>query len=791
MRVSESWIKSWVRSVPDASELAQSMTLAGLEVGSIERIEPISAAVVVGEIVSIENHPNSEKLRICEVDIGRARTLSIVCGAPNARAGMKSAVALIGAELPGKVRIAKTRIRDIVSSGMLCSSAELGLDDDAAGIMELDSSARNGMPLNEHLGIEDAVLDIELTPNRGDCLGMAGIAREVAVLCGGQLGGPKLKTVRPVSRRKFSVSVKVPEDCPRYVGRVIEGVDVSARTPDWMRERLRKSGLRPISLVVDVTNYVMLELGQPMHAFDLDRLSRGIIVRHSRKGEQIDLLDGSHVEIPPATLLIADYRGPVALAGIMGGVGSAISDGSTNIFLEAACFRPGAIAGRARLLGRQTDASHRFERGVDPDLQVVAMHRATELLTAAAGGTPGPVVDESSSRDLPRRVDITLRRDRLRAMLGIAIPDREVLRILTRLDMSVRVLRKGWRVRAPSRRYDIEGEHDLIEEVARIHGYHKIPELTPRAEPAHGMRRESQLSGHRFKTLLVDRDYREVISYSFVDAELQQRIEPKAAAIELRNPIASNMSVMRNSLWPGLLSTAASNYRRQHRRLRLFEAGHVFLIEEGKRTEPERIGAVATGPLMKDAWQGARPIDFYDIKGDVEALLCATGCREAFSFAPARHPALHPGQSARIMRDGNSIGWIGMLHPELQRQLDIEQPVYLFELEMIALKESRIPAFSRVSRFPATTRDLSILVDASINASRLRETIAAAAGKLLVDIELFDVYEGKGVPQGQKSLSFTLTLQDNSRNLTDAEIEEVTRRMMAAAEKKLGAKLRT
>lgn len=791
MRISESWLKTWVRTAPAADDIARALTLAGLEVAAVERCEPVSAHVVVGEVVKVEDHPGAENLRICQVDIGRTRALSIVCGAPNVRVGLRSPVALIGAELPGGIKIAKTRIHDIVSSGMLCSSAELGLDDDAAGIMELDAGAKKGALVNDHLGLPDTVLDIDLTPNRGDCLSVAGIAREVAVLCGGQVSGPKLKGVRPASRTRFGVSVKVPADCPRYAGRVIEGIDVNAKTPDFIRERLRRSGLRPISLAVDVTNYVMLELGQPMHAFDLDRLSRGIIVRHARNGEELDLLDGSHVEIPAGTLIIADYRGPVALAGIMGGASSAISGDTVNIFLESAWFRPGAVAGRARMLGMQTDASYRFERGVDPELQVTAIHRATEFLVAAAGGTPGLVVDESSSRDLPGTSDVTLRRDRLTAMLGAPVPDRDVARILTRLDMSVRPLRKGWRVRAPARRHDISGEHDLIEEVARIHGYDRIPERLPRVELSPASRTESHRPEARFRDLLIDRDYREAISYSFVDPELEEMIHPGGRRISLQNPIASNMSVMRSTLWAGLLSVMIANYRRQHRRIRLFETGHVFLDRQGERLESSRIGGAATGALMRNAWNGGRQIDFFDVKGDVESLLCATGCRELFSFEPAAHPALHPGQCAGILRAGRQVGLIGMLHPALQQRLDIDQAVYLYELEFVALVDSRIPSYHPVSRHPAISRDLSILVENSVGAAQLRDVIIAAGGRLLVDVELFDVYRGKGVPESGKSLSFTLTFQDSSRNLTDADIEEGMRRILKAVEKKLGGQLRT
>ena len=400
----------------------------------------------------------------------------------------------------------------------------------------------------------------------------------------------------------------------------------------------------------------------------------------------------------------------------------------------------------------QTDASHRFERGVDPELQVIALHRATELLVAAAGGKPGPIIDESSARDLPKNSDITLRRERLRDMLGFSIPDREVVRILTRLDMSVRLLRKGWRVKAPSRRYDIEGEHDLVEEIARIYGYDKIPELAPRSEPAQGLRLEARIPMERFRTALVDRDYREAISYSFVDPQMQTMIEPSRTPIALKNPIASNMSVMRTSLWPGLLSTCLSNYRRQHRRLRFFETGHVFLGDAREPVESARIGGAISGPLSRDDWQSARRIDFYDIKGDLEALLSLTGCANAFSFLAGKNPALHPGQCARITRSGKTIGWVGMLHPALQQKLDIDQPVFLFEIELDALVESRVPAFQKVSKYPATTRDLSMVVDGSISAAKLSDTIASAAGRLLVDLELFDVYEGEGVAPGHRSL---------------------------------------
>ncbi|MFT5115620.1 MAG: phenylalanyl-tRNA synthetase beta chain [Parasphingorhabdus sp.] len=792
MLVSELWLREWVRPDIDTQTLSQSLTLAGLEVGGIESTAIVSPKIVVGKIRSIESHPKADKLRICTMDVGRSRALKIVCGAPNARENLVTAVALIGAELPGGLKISKTTIRDVVSSGMLCSSSELGLDEDSAGIMELDSTASLGVSLNEHLLLEDTVLDVDLTPNRSDCLCVSGIAREISVLHNTRFFPPKLKVTKPGSKTGLPIEIKIPEDCPRFVGRAITGIDLNAKTPDWIKQKIRKSGSRPISLAVDITNYVMLELGQPMHAFDLDKLDQGIIVRHSHPGEELDLLDGSHIKIAPGTLLITDHSGPVALAGIMGGASTAISGDTTNIFLEAACFRPGAIAGRARALGMHTDASHRFERGVDPVLQESAIQRATDLLISVAGGIPGPVLTKVSSKDLPKSVDIFLRRERLDLMLGISVADRRVEKILTKLGMSVRKLRKGWRVRPPTHRYDISGEHDLIEEVARIFGYDNIPEVAPNSATGARSGYENTLPEDRLKSYLVDRDYREAITYSFIDPELQKQIDPENKPILLRNPIAANMSVMRTSLWPGLLTALDSNIRRQQRRVRLFESGHVFLTNKGKRQEPSKIAAITYGVASRQTWQNdSRLVDFFDLKGDLEGLIGLTGCTNEFKFVAGNHPALHPGQCSQIKRQNRIVGWIGALHPKLQNDLEMDQPVYLFEMELDGLKQSRVPEYTAVSKFPTTTRDLSILVDEEIRAGELHQTILTAGGKRLINLELFDVYRGKGVEKGKKSLSYTLTLQDSSRNLTDVEIEEATDKIMLVVGKKLNGKLRT
>ena len=790
MLVSRNWLREWVAVDVPVQELADSLSLAGLEVAGVEEYAPLSSKIVVGRVVGVEAHPRSSKLKLCVVDAGRKRPLKIVCGAPNVRRGILTAVALIGAELPRGRKIAKTRVRDIVSSGMLCSTAELGLDDDAAGVVELDASARPGTTLNEHLDLADQVLDVELTPNRGDCLCISGVATEVAVLHGAALKGPRLKPVKALSRRRVPIDIEAPGDCPRYAGRVIEDVDLAARAPDWIRERLRKSGLRSISLAVDVTNYVMLELGQPLHAFDLDKLERGIVVRHARAGESLELLDGHRIEIPSGTLLIADHARAVALAGIMGGADTAISATTTNVLLESAYFRAGAL--RSRALGLKTDASHRFERHVDPESQVAALHRATELLTAAGGGRPGPILNACSRRHLPARKPITLRRRRIATLLGTDVPARQVERILKRLRMKVRAQQHGWRVTAPSNRRDIQGEHDLIEEVARIFGYDKIVEHAPNATPAGGLTREARLPERRFKTFLVDRDYHEAICYSFVDPVLQALLDPRRPPIALENPIASDMAVLRTSLWPGLLTALGRNYRRQRRRIRLFETGHVFHGGKSGHREKHLVAAVCTGPPFPTHWsEHARDADFFDVKGDVEGLLALSGRGGAYRFAADRHPALHPGQAARVSRGGDAVGWVGALHPSIRRKLDIEQPVYLFELELERLSESRVPRFESVSRFPSTGRDLSIVVAEDVPAHEVERVIRAAGGKRLVELELFDLYRGPGVPGGHKSLSYALTLQDSLRNLTDTEIEETMERVLSAVRGRLNGNLRT
>ncbi len=792
MILSEKWLRTWVSPRLDTQALAERLTMGGLEVGAVEPASAALAKVVVGEIVAVEPHPRVKNLSVCRVNVGRARPVQVVCGAPNAAAGVKAPTALIGAVLPDGRRLEKVRVGEVVSSGMLCSGAELGLDEDASGLLRLDDGAPVGATLAGYLELDDTLIEIDLTPNRGDCLSIAGVAREVAALTGSPLTEPTIRKVAARSRRRLSIRLEAPADCPRYVGRIIEGVDAQARTPDWMRERLRRSGLRPISPVVDVTNYVMMELGQPMHAFDLERLDRGIIVRRAREGETLTLLDETELVLHPENLVIADHSAAVALAGVMGGLGSAIGAGTRDILLESAFFDPLAVARCARRHGLNTDASHHFERGVSPELQARAVERATRLLLDICGGVPGPVIEANNRRHLPRRSAIALRHARIERVLGVPVPRREVESTLQRLGLSVRKTREGWRATAPAHRFDLAAEHDLVEEVARIHGYDVLPSRAPQTGVSGRVHPEAQVPEARIRGTLIDRDYQEAITYSFVDPQLQALLEPKTRPIRLANPIASNMAVMRLSLAAGLVQALALNYSRQRRRIRLFEIGHAFRPGDAGERESRRVGGVASGPAWPEQWgTPAREVDFYDIKGDVEAVLEWRGPGAAVEFRDGPVPGLHPGRSAFILAGGRRIGWLGQLHPRVQSHVDVGQAVYLFELALDAVQDGRVPVYRAISRFPASRRDLSILVEADVSAERVRRTVTAAAGGALQKFELFDVYRGKGIDSKRKSVAFGLTFQESSRTLTDTEIDGIMSRIISAVQTKLGAELRS
>lgn len=796
MKISEQWLREWVNPKLDTRALAQRLTMAGLEVGAIEPVAPRLEQVVVGEIVAVTPHPEATRLQLCTVDVGQDKPLNIVCGAANAAIGLKVPTALVGAVLPGDRHIERVAVRGVTSAGMLCAAAELGLGDAAAegetpGLLILGADARPGVSISDYLGLHDHAIEIDLTPNRGDCLSIAGIAREVAALTGARFKTLAVGTARTARTRVMKVNLKAPQDCPRYVGRVIEGIDVHAQTPLWMRERLRRCGLRCIHPVVDVTNYVLLELGQPMHAFDLDKLAGDISVRRARAGETLTLLDGNEVRLTPDVLVIADRAHALALAGVMGGMDSAVGAPTSNVFLESAYFAPQAIAGPARAMGLHTDSSHRFERGVDPALQWVALERATALLLAIAGGRAGAVVESRAQRYLPKRAPIVLRRARIARVLGMEPPVKTVERILTQLGMTPRRGTGGWRVVPPTYRFDIEREVDLIEEVARVNGYERVPSRAPRAAMTAGAVPETRIEDRRFRDLLVARDYQEVITYSFVDPALQELLTRGTPAVILSNPIASDMAALRTSLWPALLQALDYNWKRQHRRIRLFEIGRRFLPEGAGAREEAVIGAVMTGSALPEQWgEKSRHIDFFDAKADVEALFALGGVRSAPEFRSVAHPALHPGQAAEIRLAGVPAGLLGVLHPAIQHQLDLEQPVVLYELNLDALRNTELPVAHPVSRVPAIRRDLAVVVDEAVPAGQVLELVTRTAGNALIKLELFDVYRGEGIDSRRKSLAFGLTLQDSSRTLRDEEVEGILGKVVLALQTQLGAQLR-
>ena len=791
MKFSESWLREWVNPAVSTDDLGHQFTMAGLEVDEIVPAAPPFEGVVVGEVLEVEQHPDADKLSVCRVSTGQSSVHSIVCGASNVFAGMRAPTARVGAKLPGGVKIRKTTLRGVESEGMLCSARELGLGEDAEGILSLDPSADVGADLRGHLGLDDAIIDLDLTPNRGDCFGMAGVAREISVVNRLPLAAPEIPQVPAAADDAIPIQLAAPKACPAYTGRVVRNVRSDARTPVWMQERLRRSGLRPIHPVVDVTNYVMLELGQPLHAFDLRNLKGGIVVRFAEDGETLELLDGRIVELTPDVLIIADHERAKALAGIMGGADSGVADDTTDIFFEGAFFAPLAVAGRARRFGMHTDASTRFERGVDPALQIRAVERATGLLMEIAGGVPGPVTQAIEKAHMPRRPAIGLRRSRIAALLGVLIEDHEVEDILGRLGMAIAVQPDGWRVTPPSFRFDISLEADLIEEVGRIYGYDAIPETPGRAEVIMPPNTETRVSEERARDVLVDRGYQEAITYSFIDPPLQELFAPGEEYLSLENPISSEMSAMRLSVWPGLVQAVKSNQSRQHGRIRLFEIGTKFVLVGGKLEERKTIAGAVSGERFPEQWGAeSRPADLFDIKGDVEALLHLTGRFKKFEVGAGEHPALHPGQNASVRLGGKTVGWLGALRPELEKKLDLMRGVFLFELEIEPAFVANVPAYEPISKFPAVRRDVAVVVDEEVSTDSLRDTVEASAGALLRELRIFDIYRGRGIDSGRKSVALGLILQETSRTLTDQDADTVTAKVIRNLERKLNATIR-
>ena len=793
MKLPYSWLTDWVAVPWAARELGERLTMAGLEIESIEPAAPAFSGVVVAEILSAEKHPQADKLKVCRVSAGPGGPLQIVCGAPNARAGLKSALATVGARLPGDLDIKAARLRGVESSGMLCSAKELGLGDDSSGILELPADAPVGRPVRDYLQLDDAVLNLNITPNRGDAMSVIGIAREVAALCGAELTGPERRPTVAALADTFGVTLDAPAGCPKFAGCVIRGVDNKAPTPPWMRERLRRAGLRSIGPVVDVTNYVMLELGQPMHAYDLARLDGQIRVRQARVGETITLLDGKSIDLQPDVLLITDRSGPAAIAGIMGGRRTAVGAESTEVFLEVAYFAPDAVMGRALRWGLMTDASQRFERGVDPSQQERAMERALSLLLSIAGGRAGPVTVARSEDHLPVRPAVLLRRGQLARLLGAGFEDERVRAILEGLQMRVEPAEEGWRVTPPPHRFDIAIEPDLIEEVARIIGYEAIAEADAAAVEHFRSFPESLPSEQGLLEVLATRGYQEAVTYAFVDPQLQSRLFPDSHPLQLANPIASDLSVMRVSLWPGLIKATLDNQRRQQERIRLIEHG-VRFEHDGQRTrELDTLAGVACGPCRPEQWGLPRemraPADFFDVKGDLEALIASLGAGRVFSFEPATLSCLHPGRTARVLREGRRVGWLGELHPSLVKELDSVHTPVLFELDVAALTLVR-PSYQEISRLPRVRRDLAVVVDESVPLSRLAERVILAASSLLRDLRVFDVYRGRGIEEGRKSVALGLIFQDFSRTLTDDDVASLVAAVVADLRASLNASIR-
>ena len=791
MKFPESWLREHVATTASRDELSARLTAIGLEVEDLQPLGEGLDGVVVAEILSCEKHPEADRLQVCQVATG-AGTVQIVCGAPNARAGLKAPLAQVGASLPGGMAIKAARLRGVESNGMLCSAKELGVDADASGLMELPADATVGQPIAALLGLPDASFELKLTPNRADCFSVRGIAFDVAAAMGAQVTPMQIAEAEVTSQAAIAVQLEAGGDCPRFCGRVLEGLDPAARTPLWMAERLKRAGLRPISVLVDITNYVMLELGQPLHAFDADKLTGPIVVRHARAGEKLKLLDEREVTLDPGFLLVTDAGRPAALGGVMGGWDTRVTDTTTRVFFEAAHWVPSAIIGRARKLGMHTDAGHRFERGVDPQLPRYAVERATALALQIMGGQAGPITETTLPEHLSTPAAVALRRDRLHRVLGIRVADDEVERILRALGMQVAGTAEGWAVTPPSRRFDIAIEEDLVEEVARIHGYENIPTSTPTGEVRLVAPSETRVADGVLRRQLTGRDFLEAINYAFVDASLLATWQLQGRAVTLANPLSADLGVMRTGLLPGLVSALARNQSRQQSRMRLFELGKVFhqAAEGGAPVETPRIAAVACGPQSAEQWAlDDREVDYFDLKAEVEALLALAGAEG--EFRPDDSPWGHPGRSASVWRDGRRIGWLGHLHPRLARALDLDGEVVGFELDLAPLAARAVPRAGEVSRYPSVRRDIALVVPETTPFSALRASLQAALGALLRDVVLFDRYVGPGLESGSKSLAMGLIMQDVSRTLTDRDADQAVATALEALAKDCGARLRS
>lgn len=784
MKFSENWLRSFVNPPLSSEALAHALTMAGLEVEALESAAPPFANIVVAEVLEAAKHPEADRLNVCRVNTG-GNVLQIVCGAGNVAPGIKVPCAVVGAVLPGGLEIKRAKLRGVESHGMLCSAKELGLAESSDGLLVLAADAPPGVSIRDYLGLDDKLFTLKLTPNRSDCLSLYGVARDVAAVTDSALAVVECRPAAIATARKLTLRVDQPEACPRYAGRVIEGVNPQAVTPPWMVQRLERSGLRSLGPVVDVTNYVLLELGQPLHAFDLAKIDGGITVRFARPGEQLRLLNEQVLALQADMLVISDDAKALALAGIMGGAGSAVSGGSVDIFLESAFFSPGVIAGKSRQLGFGSDSSYRFERGVDFGNTVVALERATRLILEICGGAAGEIVE--SIAQLPARAPVTVRAERVRRILGLPLDDTAIGDLLGRLHLECAAAGGVFRITPPSYRFDLAIEEDFIEEVARLHGYEHIPEPSPRAALTLLPVPEDARALPALKQLLAVRDYQEIISYAFVNEAWERDFAANEQPVRLLNPIAAQLSVMRSSLVGGLVDCLRANLNRKQSRVRVFEAGGCFIRDGGAIRQPVRLAGLCYGNALPEQWgEPSRTLDFFDVKADVEALFQPYGVR----FEAAGHPAFHPGQSARLSVHGEFAGWMGTLHPRWRQEYDLPGNAVVFELELPALLARKKPAYAEISKFPPMRRDLAVVVTEDVSVQAMLDALREGAPEMLTELSLFDVYRGKGVDSDHKSLAFQVLLQDTRKTLTDEEVDAVMARLLDLLVNRFGAKLR-
>ncbi len=793
MKLSEQWLREWVKTNLPLDRIVESLTMLGLEVDAVEPVAPSLKGVLVGEILRVERHPQSDALYKTLVKVSESESTSVVSNSTKLRPGLKVAIALPGASIGKDKPIEAVEIKGELSKGWLLSAQELGFEEVSTEIYELPEDAPLGVDLVSYLHLNDQSISIEFTPNRGDCLSVRGVARELALSTAVPVTGVNIQPVVPLSDERQKVNLEAGSDCPRYVGRVIKNINPGAKTPTWMQERLRRSGVASVSPVVDVTNFVLLEQGQPMHAFDLNKIQGELCIRKAAKKESLRLLNGQKVKLTNEHLVIADDSGAIALAGIMGGTSTAIDVDTKDIFLESAFFKPTSIAGKARGLGLQTDSSYRFERGVDFELAVDATERATELLLEIVGGEPGPTSVIEDKANIPVLNQVSFRPNRVETLLGISVDERFILNTFNDLGFIVNADNKVWEVTIPSYRFDIQYEEDLIEEIVRIYGYDKVPATMPGASYKVKLPRECVNSNIAVRDALIARGYDEAITYSFVSPEQQALFDKRTPSLPLSNPISKEMSVMRTSLWPGLVKSIKHNIDRQQQRVRLFEIGLKFSPRNGKVLQKTMVSGVAAGVSRPENWiNTSAKVDYFDVKADLENLIQSLGhSLDDFEFLHGSHQALHPGQTAKIQYQGNVVGYVGTLHPKLLNKLGIDCPAVAFEIELNALKTVPLPKFSPISKYPSVRRDIAVVVDKAIPANTLLDVCAQTAGEWLQDCFIFDVYEGKGIAVNKKSLAIGFILQHASRTLNDSEVSEVVEQTIRKLEELFEATLRS